>query len=477
MDNNQANTKKKLSVFAITMINVIAIDSLRTLPFSAAYGFSLVFYYIAAALLFFLPIAYVTAELATTWPNKGGIYIWVREAFGELWGFVIIWLQWVYNIVWYPSILVFIASTFVYLINPELSNDKFFMLTMILTIFWGTTILNFFSLRISSLISTIGALVGTLFPMLFIILLGMIWITKGNPSQTKLSVTELIPHFTHLNNFSFLLAILFGLVGIEVSATHADEVHQPEKAYPRAILLSTIMIFFSLTLSSLAIAIVVPQKDLDMITGLVQAFDLFFKSYGLTWMTPVITALIILSSTACISTWIISPTKGLLVATIDGNAPPIFGKMNKYGSPIVILFIQAVVCTLLCLIFLFMPTVNSSYWLLTAMTAQLAMLVYIALFAAAIYLRYKKPHVNRPYRIPGGNLGIWIVGLLGLFSCTGAIILGFVPPAQVNVGNLFTYETILIVGIVTLSLPPLFIYSWKKPEWKMLDLEMAAEKA
>src|SRR5687768_10340652 len=102
--------KKILGTFSLIMINVIAVDSLRSLPFSATYGFSLVFYYLVAAITFFYPVSLVVAELATAWPNKGGIYVWVREAFGERWGFLVIWLQWVYNIAWYPTILSFLAG-------------------------------------------------------------------------------------------------------------------------------------------------------------------------------------------------------------------------------------------------------------------------------------------------------------------------------------------------------------------------------
>src|SRR5262245_25822142 len=113
------SSKKILGVFSLVMINVIAVDSLRSLPFSATYGFSLIFYYLLAAICFFFPVALVAAELATGWPNKGGIYVWVREAFGERWGFLVIWLQWIYNVVWYPTILAFIAGTIAYLFDPK----------------------------------------------------------------------------------------------------------------------------------------------------------------------------------------------------------------------------------------------------------------------------------------------------------------------------------------------------------------------
>lgn len=454
--------KKTLGVFSLVMINVIAVDSLRSLPFGAAYGFSLVFYYLLAAATFFIPSALISAELATGWPTKGGVYVWVREAFGERWGFITIWLQWVYNVVWYPTILTFMAGTLAYLIDPQLAEHKGYMLSVILIIFWGATLLNCFGMRLSSWISTIGALIGTLLPMLFIIVLGIIWVEKGNPIHIELTRAAFFPSTFEINNLSFLLVVLFGLVGMEMSAVHADEVRNPGKAFPRAIALSVVIILFSLVFSSLAIAIVVPNNTLNVITGLVQAFQLFFEEHGMSWMTPVMGVLIVIGGIGGVAAWIIGPTKGLLVATIDGSAPKILGKINRHGVPVVILFLQALICTALCSVFLFMPTVSSGYWVLTAITAQLAMLVYVTLFLAAIRLRYKKPNTPRDYKIPFGNVGMWILGLLGILSSCAAIALGFIPPSQMDVGGLVKYETILVVGIVLFCLPPVVMYKLKK---------------
>ena len=116
--------KKKLSLFALVMMNVAAIDSLRILPVSAEYGLSLIFYYVLAALLFFVPTALVSAELSTGWPETGAMYIWVREAFGRKFGFMIIWVQWISNIAWFPTIMSFIAATIFYCIDPNLVNNK-----------------------------------------------------------------------------------------------------------------------------------------------------------------------------------------------------------------------------------------------------------------------------------------------------------------------------------------------------------------
>src|SRR4029079_3895750 len=139
----ELNSKgKKISVFTLIMINVIAIDNLRSLTVGAEYGFAMVFFYLLAAILFFIPTMLVTAELATGWPNTGGVYVWVREAFGPRWGFLTIWLQWIYNVVWYPTIFAFIAGIVAYLINLALVESKIFMLSVILIEYGGMICIN-----------------------------------------------------------------------------------------------------------------------------------------------------------------------------------------------------------------------------------------------------------------------------------------------------------------------------------------------
>jgi amino acid transporter len=214
---------------------------------------------------------------------------------------------------------------------------------------------------------------------------------------------------------------------------------------------------------------VVPNRELNVVTGLVQAFNIFLSSYNLAWLLPIITVLIILGGIGSVATWIIGPTKGLLVAAQDGSVPPAFGIMNKKGVPVAILILQATIFTILCTVFLLMPTVSSSYLVLTAMTAQLAMLVYVALFAAAWVLRYKKPEVNRAFKIPFGNIGMAVVCILGILTSVVAIILGFVPPTQLMIGNFWVYESILICGILLLLAPPIIIYLKRKPAWLQLS--------
>ncbi len=462
---NKKPTQKVLSVFSLVMINIIAVDSLRSLPMAAEYGFSLVFYYLLAALVFFIPIALVAAELATGWPEKGGVYVWIREAFGAKWAFFIIWIQWIYNVVWFPTIMAFLGGMIAYLFAPKLAANPYFMLCVILVLFWLATLINSFGMKASSFMSTLGALIGTIFPMVFISVLGVIWLTQGHHSEIKFTTQTFFPDLSSIRNFAFLVGVVFGLIGIEMSAVHAEEVKNPQRDYPKALFWSTIIILMSFIFSALAIADVVPHGKINLVTGVMQAFSVFFSNLHMPFLMPVLAILIFIGGLSGVSAWIIGPTKGLLVASEDGSIPPIFKKVNRYGVPIVLLITQAVIVTILSAVFLFMPSVNASYWILSALTAQLALIFYLGLFAAVVKLRYSKPHKHRTYKIPGGKLVLWLVAGIGSVTCIAVILFGFLPPANLQIGSILGYESFLVIGCLLFCLIPFVIYRFKKDSW------------
>ncbi|MCX6991370.1 MAG: amino acid permease [Chlamydiae bacterium] len=455
-------SKKALGFFQLVMINVIAVDSIRTLPFSAAYGFSLVFFYILAALLFFIPTALVAAELGTGWPTTGGVYVWVREAFGKKWSLVVIWLNWIYNVVWYPTIIALIAGTAAYFFDPALSDNKLYMGGSVVVLFWLATWLNLYGMKISGIISAIGAIIGTILPMVLISALGFVWWKGGNPLAISVTADSFFPSMTNGNNLAFLTNVLFGLMGLEMAATHAADMKNPQRDYPKSLLVSVLIILATIVFASLAIALVVPANQLNLATGAMQAFSLFLHSLNMGWAIPLVAGFIILGGISGMGAWIIGPTKGLMVASQDGSLPKILQKKNKHGVPVNILLIQGVIVTLLSLAFIIFPTVNSSFWILSAVAAQLALLVYVFLFLAAIKLHHSRPEVKRSFKVPGKKWGMWICSGAGLLSSIGVIGLGFIPPSQIDLGNIFSYEMWLIGGMILLCSVPFFIFKWKK---------------
>lgn len=174
-------------------------------------------------------------------------------------------------------------------------------------------------------------------------------------------------------------------------------------------------------------------------------------------MTSVIAVLIILGGLSGVSAWIIGPTKGLMVSARDGSLPARFAKTNKYGVPTNILLAQAIIFTILSTAFILLDSINAAYWMLSDLCAQMALLVYIFMFAAAIKLRYSKPNQHRAYTIPGGNKVMWLVSGIGILCCLVAILIGFVPPTQIPVGNVIVFESFLIGGLILFVLIPWFL--------------------
>lgn len=451
---------------SLAMINLAIIYSVRGLPMMAEEGFRVIAFMAVSAVFFLIPISLITAELSSTWPPKGdgGVYIWVHEALGERWAFLAIWLQWSENVIWFPTVLSFIAATLAYAFSPDLANNKAYTLAVILLVYWGGTFANLRGLKTSARISALGV-ISTLIITGLIVFLGFRWILAGNPSQIHLSLDSLVPDFTQLDSLVFLAGALVIVSGIEVSAAHASRVKNPKRSFPRAIFLSTAVSIAAIVLGSLAIAFVVPQKELSLVAGIMEAFDKFFGAHRLRCLVPVTALLVVVGSLGEVAAWILGPSKGLFVSARHGLLPPILQRRIRGDVPVNILLLQALVVSGLVFVFLLMPTVSSAYWILTALTAQLYLIMYLFMFLSALVLRYKRPDIPRPYRIPLGNFGMWLAASLGMAGGLFTLFIGFLPPAQLKTGSLLFYESFLILGILVMCGAALVIHKLKQPAW------------
>ncbi|MEL7432029.1 MAG: amino acid permease [Chlamydiota bacterium] len=460
-------TPRVISLFLLVMINISAICSIRNWPLAAAYEFSSLFLMFMVCLFFFLPIAFVSAELATGWPESGGVFVWIKEAFGHQMGFLSIWYLWLTNIPWYPTLLSFIAGTAAFAFYPPLANDKTYMLVMILTLFWLATFLNLKGMKLSSQISTFGVIFGTIIPGMIIILLGITWLLCNHPLQMELSRRAFFPDLSSLNQLVLATGMLTSFAGIEMSAVHAQEVINPQKNYPRAIFLSGALIFFISALGSLSIAMVIPTEKISFVSGVLDTITLFLGAYKLSAFVPLIAIAIAIGAFGQMSTWIIGPSRGLLAAAKEGDLPIYLQGTNKKEMPLALMLLQGIIVTFLSLVFLLMPSVSSSFWLLTSLTTQFYLLMYMMMFAAAIRLKFYKADVPRSFVVPGGKVGMCLCAGIGFFTSFCAFLLGFIPPKHVDVGSDFFYTGFLLSGILLGSLTPkLLVYSAQMPSTK-----------
>lgn len=456
--------KKVLGLFALAMINVAAVLSIRNFPSMAVYGWSCIGWYIIGAILFLIPISLAGAELATGWPEGGGVYAWVKQAFGEKGGFTALFCEWSNNLVWFPTVLSFIASTLAFALTPALANSPWYMFTVMMIAFWGTTAIAYFGEEVSTKFGNVGVILGSIIPAILIIILGVWWFGSGAAIVLPpLTLGAMVP-VINFSTLPFFATIILLFAGMEMAGFHALETKNPQKDFPRAMALSAVIIVICTVLATLAIAVVIPADKLNLASGVMQAIQYFFAAAGMPWLVAPMAVLITLGGVVSLAAWLIGPAKGLGIVAEEGNMPPMFDRTNKYGAPVAVLVIQALIGSAISLLYVFLPSVNQAYWILSAMTVELLCIVYILVFASVIKLRYSQPDTPRPFRIPGGMVGIWLVGGLGLFGTAFAFIVGLMPPSYFATSGI-AYVGAVLFGTFILAVPPLVFLKCKKPGW------------
>jgi amino acid transporter len=318
-------------------------------------------------------------------------------------------------------------------------------------------------LKASARFAGLCAIVGMIIPMGFIILLALIWLIKGNPIAINLSPSHLMPQWHDSQSWVSLTAIMTSFLGMELAAVHVRDVKTPQTNFPKAMMLSVLLILCTMIFGSLAIAFVLPKEKISLVDGVMRAFDNFLQAYHLPWLLPVLVILLLIGSLGGMINWIISPAKGLLMAAKHDYLPPSLCVLNKHGVASRILILQATVVTLLCSAFLLFPNVNAIYWLFTDLSTELYILMYVLMFLAALRIKTKFNTLNRPFTIPGGKSGYYLTCILGLIGCIITLIVGFIPPEQMmDLGEATHFRRIFSLGIVVMLIPAFLVYIRKK---------------
>ncbi|MFJ7129527.1 APC family permease [Streptomyces sp. NPDC098101] len=451
-----------LTWVTLALMTTASVASLRAAPTMAVYGLACVFLYLVPAVVFLLPTALVSAELASGW--SGGVYRWVSEGLSKPLGFLAVWCQFAMTIFYYPSLLAFVASTIAYVIDPSLASNGVYTAIVIMVLYWTGVWVSSRGTKALAGLSSWGLIIGTLVPGTVLVVLGMVFLGQGNASAAPMDANHLLPQWTGLASLVLIVNNFLSYSGMEMNAVHVSSLKDPAKEYPKSMFLAVGLVLLIFILPALAISWVVPADQLSLTAGVMQAFNAFFSYFHVGWMTPIAAVMLISASLGGMLTWLAGPSKGLLeISRGEGYLPPFLQKLNKYGIQQNILVTQGVVTSVIALLYALIPNVSSVYWIFSTITTQVYLIVYLLMFVAAMRLRKTQPDHPRGYRAP-------VLGLLcsvGLLASLAALAIGFVPPSQFGGSSVWSYVLVIGGGLVILGLliPALFL-KFRKPDWR-----------
>src|ERR671913_525020 len=335
----------------------------------------------------------VAAELASGW--SGGVFRWVSEGLSARWGLLAVWCQFAMTIFYYPTLLGFVASTLAYIFNPDLADNGVYTGIVIVTVFWLGV---FMSARggtggIAKLASS-GLLIGTLIPGAILVILGIVYLLQGETSAAPMDADHLIPKWTGVASLVLIVNNFLAYSGMEMNAVHVGSLENPKKEFPRAMFFACGLVLLIFILPALAISWVIPSQELSLTAGVMQAFDGFFAYFGLQKLVPIVAIALVCASLGGMLTWLSGPSKGLLlIGRREGYLPPFLQRQNENQVAVNILVTQGAITTVIALLYALVPSVSSAYWILSVMTTQVYLVMYLLMFVAAVKLRRTQPDV------------------------------------------------------------------------------------
>ncbi|MED7818464.1 MULTISPECIES: APC family permease [unclassified Francisella] len=457
------SSKEKIGLILLILLMTGAIDNIRNLPSTATSGTYIFFFFAVAVFLFLAPVALVSAEMTATYTAKGeeGVYGWVKKAFGPNVAMLAVWFQWINTLIWFPSILTFLAGTIAYLFNPDFAQNIKFTVIFITVVFWSLTILNLKGLRVSAIFASICTLLGMVIPMLLMVIFALIWLFNSYSLNIHFHLDNLIPDFTTTDSWMGLTAIIASFLGLELATVHIRKVINPKRTFPLALLIAVIFIIFTMVLGALAVAIIFPKDQIDVVHGTIKTFKVYLDSLGIpVFFYYFLGMMVVVGSIGSMINWMISPARGLLQAADDHFLPNFLDKTNKHDVPSGILILQAIIMTIICALLELVPSVQAYYWLLTALSTQIYSLMYLMMFFAALKLKLTNKDVTRDsddFHIPFGKIGMTVTCILGILGTVICVFIGFIPPDNMYDNPMEFVQTLSVCFIFSIIPVVLFM--------------------
>jgi len=411
---------RTLGRFDIVFLIISAVVGLEMLGSVSTYGGQTFTWLLVLTVFFLLPYALVFAETGAAFVGEGGVYLWVRQAFGRPAAAVASAFTWITQPVWVGGSMSFLCAEAArnHLVHfPEGGwGDHAFKLGFI----WVTVLAAILSLRKAKWIPTVGAFFKVGFLLLF---LGTAAVYAVRNGLQPFSLSDMRPTLTGFLGITPLL--LFAFLGFEGSSSASGEMKDAQRDVAVSVLRSSASAAVLYIIPVFTILLVVPDEQIDGVSGLMTAVSTVFGVYGGAHgaMMTLATAMFILANTGQGAAWMIMSDRMQAMAAADGSFfGGFFGRFHpRLGTPVRVNILSGLVATAFMLAAMQLTGTSAAlFGVVLSVSITTYLFSYLLIIPAAARLRVAFPEVPRPFRVPGGN-GVF-VAMAAL--CTAWVALG-----------------------------------------------------
>ena len=422
--------KRILGPWDLVLLNVVAVVGLRWWLTSArGYGYGALPLWGLACLLFFIPSALAVIDLTTRYPEEGGLYVWTKRAFGEGHGFISGWCLWTNNLFYFPTLLLFIAGNLIFMLGRDywhLEDNAVVMAALSLLLFWLCLWINIRGLKYGRWVHNVGAL-GTWIPAAVLIVLGGYALLRFGPS-TPFRMGDLAP-VVSLGAVAFFSQMCFGFAGLELGSILGDEIIDPRRNVPRAIIIAGIIITLIYVLGTAALLVALPQENISFFSGSIHAITAVQERVGLGFLAGLSGLLIALGGLGGVTAWIAGASRMPYIVGVDRYLPESFARLHpRHATPHVALLVTGCISTVIILLGFVGAEVEEAYVWMADFTIVIYFIPYLYLFAALCRLAVPGDAPPGAIPVPGGRVGAVTVGAVGFLTTSVAILFALIPP-------------------------------------------------
>jgi amino acid transporter len=445
----KSRLRRVMGFWDVLLFCIVTVLGPRWIAAAAHSGQSSISLWVLAAVLFFVPTAYVIVELSTRFPEEGGLYVWTKEAFGDFHGFVAGWTYWVYTIFYFPGLLLASSAMSAYVGGPEyawLAENRTFLLVGSLLMLAVAVWLNIIGLHIGKWLQNAGG-VGTYVPLMMLVAVAVV-LGWRHGSVTHFTRAAMWPHWDW-DTVNFWPQLAFAFAGLELVSTMSEEVKNPQRTFPRAIFASGALIAFMYIVGTIAVLMILPAETVDAKSGVFQALAQGSALVRMASVGVIAALLVTVGNTGGVGSTVAGVARIPFIVGIDRYLPAAFGKIHpKWRTPYISILVQASISGVILLLAQINENMRGAYQILVDAATILYFIPFIYMYAATIklYARADRRENRSAVVIPGGRSGVLIAGGIGLFVVTAAIVLSFIPPGDTS--SKFLFETKLVLGTV-----------------------------